>query len=50
MFKYHRSGKQVIGRWKNDFLVLDGVKHPTIEDLVPLAVGKYEGRSKSEAK
>ena len=50
MFVYKKSGQKVIGRWKDNFLTLDGNTHPMesiVGMLVPMGVSKYEGRSQS---
>lgn len=50
MFVYKITGEKVIGRWLDNFLTLDGTRHPmenVVGMLVPLGVSKYEGRSQS---
>lgn len=50
MFVYKTTGQKVIGRWKDNFMLLDGNKHPmesVVGMLVPMGVSKYEGRSQS---
>ena len=48
MFIYKENGEKVIGEWKNNFLIKNGVKHPMesrVGMLIPLGVSKFEGRS-----
>lgn len=50
IFHYKESNVKVIGRWKDNFLVKDGVTHPDEDKvgmLVPLGVSKFEGRKMS---
>lgn len=48
MFIYKKTGKRVIGIWKNNFMIQNGEKHPldSCGELIPLSVAKYEGRAK----
>lgn len=48
MFTYKATGEKVIGNWKNNFLKMDGERHPleSAGELIPLSVMKYEGRAK----
>jgi hypothetical protein len=44
MFVYKQDGEKVIGRWKDNFLIRDGQKHPMesrVGLLVPLAVREF---------
>ena len=48
MIIYKETGERVIGIWKNDIMIKDGVEHPLKKygELIPLSVAKYEGRAK----
>jgi hypothetical protein len=47
IFQYKEANKKVIGKWKDNFLLKDGIIHPDenlVGMLVPLGVSKFEGR------
>jgi hypothetical protein len=43
--QYSESEEPIIGYWKKDIMIHNGVQHPTRE-LKPIAVSEYEGRKK----